>query len=503
MQDMYYRSPVTSRRRSRRSKRNQMKFLTPLVFIFAIIIAIWLLMKLWGFLADLTNGNLDESAQIFIVDGKAQVESFGNEDFSPLFSGQVLLEGDRIRTLTDSRAVIKIFEDTEIRLDESTDLTLSLIEKSGDDYSVNVKVNAGDVWVNRRGEVDLKSNLVVASNYLSVTTSGTVFAIHSGLPEAVRIIDGQVLVDVVSIDGETLDSINLGVGQELLLTADSLEAFMRRETPSVLDAVDASFQQSEWYEWNTEEDANPTEFAVDPALDGDSNVEIDDSTGDDTEVDEPVEVEPEIDAPVITSPVNRSTVSDETVYIEGSAPDGAEKIVVTSFEEGKAVPYVLKAFQPGDSTWRYIATYDSGDGNLVVGENTFEVVAIDAEGNESDAAKVVFTYEIDAETTEVDAPSDLTAPRVTEVNDETVGSKYVLPSDESRAVIIGSVGTWAQSVTVNGFKLTLYKPYSGSFSYILSTEFSNLEKGDNVLEIVATDADGNKSPAGEFVVNWE
>ena len=85
-------------------------------------------------------------------------------------------------------------------------------------------------------------------------------------------------------------------------------------------------------------------------------------------------------------------ITEDTIEIGGNAPDGAQQIVVTSYEEGSANPYILKGFEPGDSTWLYVAAYQNGAGNMTLGENRYEVMAIDESGKESKKSVLIFYY---------------------------------------------------------------------------------------------------------------
>ncbi len=505
MDNMYYRPSRGYGRRSRRARVRKIKFMKPLLFILAIIVFFWILAQIWGFFSNLISSDLDSPAQVYIVEGKTQILSFGSGDYAPLLSGQALLEGDRVRTLTDSRAVVEFYDGTILRMDEGTDLMLEEVDKGKNEGSILVRVNTGDVWVNKPSNAELKSNVVVTTDYLKVNADSTIFAMRAGLPESVRVVDENLLVEVLE-EGQSLDQIEVSVGQELILTSDAYDAFLRRETPSVLDALDINFQQNSWYKFNTDEDASPSQFAVDPALSDGSGTVIESENPLEGAADDFVDSLPDdnsssaaLDSPQVTSPSQGSTQNSETIDILGNAPVGAEKIMVTSFEEGSPNPYVLKGFTPGDSTFRYIATFDGGNGNLVIGENRFEIVAIDAEGNESPTSTLVFDYELAADA-EVETPDVLSAPEIVMINDQPAGEKFIL--EEDRAVVIGSVGTWATDVVVNNYTLREFTPNSGTFTYILSNEFGNLSSGENVLEVYAKDKSGTKSEVLEFVVSY-
>jgi len=501
--NLYYRpGGRTTKRRSFRSRKKKLKYLYPLLLIVAIVLIIYLLFSFFKFLTNLNSGKFDNAATVYVVSGRAQMQSFREDEFIPVVSGQLLLEGDRIQTFDNSRVVLQFFNDTFVRLNEGTDLYIDELNNGKNEDTINLSVNAGEVWLNKPEPAKPKSVLAVKTNYLIVRTTGTVFNVRSGLPEAVQVVNGNVLVEVVENQEESgsLDKIPVGVGQELVLDNQALDTFKRRETPSVLGAVTDEFENSQWYLWNTQEDTSPTEFEVDPAL-------LDSETGTVIESEEPIEIDPiefeemieaKLPAPEVTTPAEGETLSADIIHIEGTTVSETEKIMVTSFEDGIPNPYVLTAYEPGDRTWRYIAAFEGGEGNLVVGENKFEVIAIDENGDESEKTTLVFNYI--PESGSVSAPDELTAPSIDTINDETVGEKFILTED--RGVIVGSVGKWAEKLVINDYTLQQFTPYSGEFSYILSEEFGTLGEGDNVLEIYAIDSEGNKSPVASYTITY-
>jgi hypothetical protein len=346
-----------------------------------------------------SSGKLDNVATAFLVTGDAQVRPFGEGEFGPMISGQKLLEGDRLQTLDNSRVMLEFFGHTKVRLDEGSDVTIRTIDNNKTEENVEITVTAGQVWVNKGIADKPKSTMSVRSNYMDVKATGTIFAVKSGLPESVRVIDGEVFVDVIEVGEEkpeVLDSFSVGIGQEAVMNNVAYEQFQRRETASVLGPVDTDFKITQWYKWNISEDQNPTVYEVDASLKNDRpETEIVSEnpvvlTEDEVSFDDLDSVS--MDAPEVSSPRQGMVITEESVEIGGRAPEGAQQIVVTSYEDGVANPYILKGFEPGDPTWLYIAAYQNGQGNMTLGENRYEIMAIDEDGKESKKAVLVFYY---------------------------------------------------------------------------------------------------------------
>lgn len=518
MDNLYYRpSGGAHRRRSFKGTKRSLKFLYPFAILAAVVLGVYLLVQLWGFLANVKGGNVENSATVYVVGGTASKQSFGSDNFTSALSGELLLEGDRIRSGKESHLILKFFNDTYVRMDESSLIEVERIENSKNEDLIELKLLAGNVWVNKAKSVKSSSTLNIDTNYLSAQAVGTVFAVKAGLPESVRVVEGQVLTSVVEINGDkksSLEEISLGSGQQLIMESADYEAFRRRETPGVVTTIDDSFEKSAWYKWNIKEDSSPSSLEVDPLLG--LQEELDPTLTDDLNLeDESEDLIDGLAAPKISFPNDDEVITDDTVTITGTVPAGTEKVVVTSFETGEPNPYILKGFKVGDETFKYIAKYDGTDGNMMIGENTFEVAGIDSDGQQGNKATVTFVYspagnvtsdnDKDEDKTENDSvpvstevSEDLPAPTIVSINDSPFGEKYILTDD--RGVVEGSIGTWAKSVVVNGYKLQEYTPYSGSFTYILSSGFGTLKEGENSLTVYGFDKDGRRGKAGVFVI---
>ena len=77
------------------------------------------------------------------------------------------------------------------------------------------------------------------------------------------------------------------------------------------------------------------------------------------------------------------------------------------------------------------------------------------------------------------------------INGLNFENNFVLTTD--RGFLQGNVDKSIVSVFVNGFKLTRFKPNSGSFHYIMSPSFNTLKPGDNPVTAYGVYADGSKT----------
>lgn len=526
MNNIYYRPTVRTSRRSFKGNMRYLKLMYPVIGILLIILLFSGLGRLWSFFSDMRGTSFSNSAVIYVAEGMgAQKQSFGSSQFLPSMSGDMLLEGDSLRVLPDSKVVLEFFNGLIVRLDEGTTLTVDKIESKRKQESIELNVTSGRIWVNRPETIRNASTLLVTTNYLRANSLGTVFALDAGLPEMVAVFEGAVLVDIIEPGADRrstpLDQINVLADQMIMLDNASYEAFRRRETPRVLGGIDTEFRSNNWITWNVQEDLNPTRFNAELSGSGSRTLipqDFDDSLLVETDIDQ---TEDTHGKPIVTFPSNNDILNMNRIEIVGTVPSGTQAVVVTSFESGAPTPYVLREFRPGQTNFRYIAVYDEFDtGNLRLGVNRFEIIAINEDAIESEPTILEFVLDMGIEAPVINENSsenstevasvdisnlefneDLPAPTLRTINGEQATSPFVLRTN--RAELVADIGSWAQSVVVNGYKLQMFEAGSGSFTYILSPGFNTLKVGRNEVVVYGFDANGRRGMPATFIVEYQ
>ena len=393
----------------------------PFLIIIAVGVIIVLLFNLFkAVFAPETSGD----AFLHLESGSVQVKMFGTDDYFSLTSDALVMQGDELVTSADSKVIIEFFDGTVMRLAGGTDIVLEQID-DGDEPYVNLMLVDGKLWFNKfykgavNTDVEIKmSNVVVKSGF------DDIFEVESDFDEVVRVLRGDVVVDVLSQDGSrVVETEKVGVGQEIIFTDKILDAYWKFQSPSVLSALSDEFRQTRWYEWNIAEDESPTEFSKSAILgEGSDFVEVvpevmepevgvsDDVEGEDvTEPEEEVveeEIEEEVEevveepeeevdlgplgTPTITSVAGITETNDDGFYVVTTNPatltggiSGAEDVVVSG--------YTLQKFVAGDGTWTYYANADYA--LMEVGENSYEVYAVAPDGTHSASITVKVLYQ--------------------------------------------------------------------------------------------------------------
>jgi hypothetical protein len=126
---------------------------------------------------------------------RARVESFsgalyrvGFSGESPLKAGDVLAEGERVRTAGDSRAVLRLADGSVVEMNERAEFAVSMHRKD-----TTIKLGRGNIIV--QAAKRKTGHLYVAAKDCRVSVTGTVFSVNSGMKGSrVSVIEGEVRV---------------------------------------------------------------------------------------------------------------------------------------------------------------------------------------------------------------------------------------------------------------------------------------------------------------------
>jgi hypothetical protein len=450
----------------------------------------------------------------YVPQGKARLLPYGTAAWDEAYSGTKLRLGDALKTSSLGRVVMEFFNGTVVRLGEDSAATLVDLVKETDHEEIVLKLDNGKLWVKGQKSPGVReARYEVRTAHMKVKAKGTVFEVESDSHETVRVLEGDVDVDIlVKTNGQerVADTVQVGVGQELVLDEASLKAFESSLSPSVIMAIGEEFKDTPWFRWNMSEDESPTNFAstqastmehsstsVPDSQEGQgsfapvTSTEETSSTSNTQEVDESNNNNFGEGTPDITSPLtSTSTVTNGKSVLEGTVPAGTEKVIVESTVGGVTDSYTLSKFKKGETTWSY--NVSEVIGNLKKGDNVYRVYAVDADGNKSDPATVTIVYEKE----KVDITDALVAPAVTSFNGS---SSSTVTTDVVK--IVGSV-KGAEKVVVNGYTLGAFQAGATSWSYSAKEALGNLKPGVNDYEVYAIDEEGNKSAVVKFTITY-
>ncbi|MBT3349232.1 FecR domain-containing protein [bacterium] len=478
---MRHRSPRRKYAKHRFHSRQRPRNYRPLVSFFIVVLVIWGGVKF--FQAIFSEGRSETSAAVLqIQKGVAEFSLDETETWTRAYSEQQFLEGDSLRTSPNSRISLEIFGGNTIFLGGDTELFFEKLNQRSEKKTVVLRLDRGNIWATVSEDdfaSNQKSKFVVETAHSRLQVTGTVFDLQVGETEdTIRLVKGGANVEILDETGDTLDSIEMGVGQKLVANPATAKTIKSGQDP--LTILDSEFVESEWHLQNLEN------FAPQEAAQIRRKIEISAvQTG------AGLEVNTEIEAPKILSPNPDTNFPGhtESMTIEGTAPDEAFQIVVNG--------YTLTKFRPGDRKWSYFASRKFG--TLIPGENVYSAVAVTREGKQSPATSVRVFYEGTQIPPKATAPAE-PAPNLTdEINNfsNPVVLEPAIPADgeafettESVVKISGLVDPKTNAVEVNGFRLQKFRVGNTKFQYTANAQYGNMKSGENLYAIKAFGPDG-------------
>lgn len=461
--------------------------------------------------------------------------------------GLRLYDGDRVSTSSQSYATLQFFDGTMVTLDEGSTLRISEVLAGDEESLLSLELERGQLWVETStgGHIARVIDTPLAQHILPPQTQailrvafiaedgetsfvfetsgpGVEVALRdSGRPAATAIVgEGQqfsitpaAIVDIkegrltpydarsVIADGIFSSAFYLrGKNRaDIVLTPEAPEPAIVAGEPLTIDApkdgdflpgstvmvkgrvgTDITVVKVDGYSAVLKEGAFEREIALPDAEEFSIEIQAEDKDGlvvATKELSLSRDIRPP-DPPRITSPGGSGSVvsvQEDSFEIVGDATADTMGIVVNGYQ--------LQKFVPGQP-WRYLV--DPAIGNVRVGENVFEVVALDRGGNRSIPVRITIVWKAEALPT-ADGPS-LFPGSLRVIAPTADGSAFT--TTEGEVVIEGETHPDTALISINGFTLTKYLAGKTTWNYVANAEFGTLNAGRNLYTIVARNAEG-------------
>ena len=321
-----------------------------------------------------------DEAVLSVIKGNAEILEWGQSDAKSASDSELVLVGDQITTVEDSRLSLSFYNGTLVYLDENTKLKIAEFTAGESHNQMELQVVDGQIWVEHLAQDEGELELLIQTDVMNLQSfQGTYLVSNRVDEERVAVKSGQVGVDFVDRGEEELviESLTIKEGEQSLLTDGKERALLARENISLVEPVVVEFWDTVFVEQQSSGEQAESE-ATGP-------IEIEE----DLEA-SPEEVVVEETSLVISvsTPSSGATIGKDAFAIEGQIVSGtASKVMVTWSGNGQAYP--LGLFTAGSGSFRYVA--DTDYLNLSQGPNTYTIVAYDSEGNASNT--VVLTID--------------------------------------------------------------------------------------------------------------
>ncbi len=419
---------------------------------------------------------ISAEATIEVRQGVLEFSLDGDDLWTRGSSGQTFLEGDSVRCTGNCEASIEIIDGgSVVVLAPNTNITFSeLSQNSSGVKEITLDVETGELWgtIAENEFSNKKSHFLINTPSSEVSVKGAILNLSVETDDILRVSRGKTTLRAKNSSGERSDPLEVTIGQQILIDDAAKELFFTDDAAKAIEHIDPAFEESEWNLKNLEL-FSPQEAAT-------IRHRIERSAS-------PVEQDPSkngLNSPTIESPLAGSIIpaAEDMLKLEGVAPLDAYRISVNG--------YILTKFQPGDRKWSYFASKKFG--TLVPGKNTFSVISISRDGQESTPSTVEITYNATNDPVVVaESTSDFPVPviRFPSLVDKT----HAFPTNEPILSITGIVDPRTIAVEVNGFRLKKFQPGDTTWKYTANANYENMVIGENTYTVVAIGPGDEKS----------
>lgn len=350
-------------------------------FVVIVLVSLALIQIGLSFIRSLNEEKRDE-AVLSVYRGEVEHLEWGETQADLASDAELFLVGDQVETAEDSYAQLRLFNGSLLYLDEETVLKYADFASTEQQDRMVLDLLKGRVWVEQdlSGASDLALELRTDLMNVEALYGKTVVG-HLGSQEYVWCLEGQVSASYMDrgTQDQVIETALLSEGEQSVFDSEKAEALLDRENLTLVETLVLENENDFFLNWAGGEVATVFASTEPPA-------------GDTHDLEEELE---EVDSDQslnirIVSPVSGSTVQKDAIALEGEVVSGtAVRIVVTWL--GNGTPYELGLFEPGASSFRYVADVDYA--NYSKGENTYSVVAYDMDGKPSNTVTLSFTAE--------------------------------------------------------------------------------------------------------------
>lgn len=465
-------------------KKSRSAYVLPFFSIIFLGLIVIFAFQIVAYFHDTQEERLEDKLALHVISGRVDIKIWGIDQWTEGLDGTILTEGDALRTSPGSRAELSFLNNTLLRFDSDTEVSLLTLKSREALDSARVLLNKGRLWVKSTDDVTVRSSVEVEGPMLKVKSVNSIVGVDASPVEAVRVIDGIVQANMVEPGDpeKLLESVEIEFGQEVVLTEKKRQSILERKPAQLITLLSDDYRDTEWYRWNRARDEKGNDMLS--VRDAIISVDQADSVGADANVSEeaPPKQIVNLPAPVILEPSENSvTTKNGTVVLKGTTSEQTRSIAVTITHGDKTEPaYQLQKYAPGETQWSYVASLAYA--SLFPGENRLAFVARDDAGRESEAANVTIFYE--------QPRSDLSAPKVVRISDATLDP----------VLVEGSIGEGIEKIIIDGYALSRFAPGSTTWSYFAGTKYGNLKEGDNLYSVYGIDFGGNRTSIGNFTI---
>lgn len=409
-----------------------------------LLVAAWLCWKVFVAIFGLGTLSVQENATLSTEKRGIVNVTLKDEGDRTAIDGMTLSAGDTVSTGPTANANLRFEDGTWIRMDVRT--TVEIDESAGGESgTLRLSVPQGQVWIATPSD---------GSGSLFASRNVTVGKLTYAIPANAQVFTGPQRVIVLAADGEGVtvsgagtDPFFIGEGQQW---EGPSSGAISGDPLSYRSAVLASRSLPTFVLESSNLTPGNTQAGTGATL-------------------------PTTELLTITTPPAGYTLTDPTLKVRGTVSPAIAKVFVNGYES--QIDAQKRTYS------QEIAPPD--------GLNEFDVVIQGFDRSGAILADIRRTVKRQRVTATGPAAPTITSPTAPNGTFETAASEIVLRGTSPKEAV---------SVFVNDYKLQLFDPAKGTWSYLASTQLGNLKAGSNTYEVFVVDSEGRKSQPAKLIV---
>lgn len=421
------------------------RFIRPVIGVILLVVIFyfagsWLMGKLG-------IGNHTRQAAVVLLTEKAggvQVSLDGKE-YTSAQNEIKLYAKDRVKTAANGKAALLFFDGSVLRLDGQSEVEVTRSDMRTANSILSLTLSQGDVWMTTPRTAVFSGSIVrtIATGDMSFELPAQTEALIAR--RSVSVFSAAGLGVKITIPHAVIPVI-VGVGQQFALPENfriEEDLYQYRAPLSTYSVISPFVEESR------------SLYGV-----GGSRASASSIPG----------LIPTSTFLTVTSPENNATIRTATVKVEGSVGEKVASLRVNGYQ----------ASIKSDRTFSLEVTPPDED------KVTVTVEALDSTGNVMESVVRQLTRD----------RKPPAAPSITEPAKD--GQTY--RTQQTELVIRGTAPQGAAGIIVNDYRLQLFDPAKGTWSYLASTRLDNFREGENVFTVYAVNESGTKSPGVSLTI---
>ena len=407
-----------------------------------LLLIYWIVKGLFGLLGIGTTIARDP-VMLYTDDRGLVTVSLQGEDHQTAENGMNMFPGDSISTATNARGALHFFDGTWARFDGATEAMLGESSRSDGESTISVELKKGKLWVRTPAASAFTGTII-----RRVVTPSMALDLP---PKTEALLSPTSLIvfaagrEGIAVSLPKRDSFFIGEGQKWTAPAGVLgdDVFAYRSALETKDREETFV--TECRSWLAQ------------YIPGSG-------TGTNRTPAEPI---------ALTFPPANHVLREATVTVQGTVGTSVKSLLINgqktmitekrTFSQEVAPPEGQKQFD-------------------------LQLKALDAAGTTLGSVTRSITVE--------KIPDALAGPEVT----SPAKTNEMYRTNAQELVLRGTSPEGATGIMVNSYKLQLFSPEKGTWSYLASQSLGNLQPGENIFDVYALDAAGRKSEPARITI---